>query len=90
MRIPFNNTYAQLPGRFYFKQEASKVPAPEVIRINTSLAKELSLEYGRVSTASVGAIQRRLLTLEQQGAEHFFGECLGHEVIIAWGDRMWD
>jgi DNA helicase HerA-like ATPase len=27
-----------------------------------------------VSTASVGAIQRRLLTLEQQGGEHFFGE----------------
>ncbi len=37
-------------------------------------AQELSIEYGRVGTASVGAIQRRLLTLEQQGAEHFFGE----------------
>ena len=37
-------------------------------------AQELSLEYGRVGTASVGAIQRRLLTLDQQGAEHFFGE----------------
>ncbi len=37
-------------------------------------AQDLSLEYGRVSTASVGAIQRRLLTLEQQGGEHFFGE----------------
>jgi DNA helicase HerA-like ATPase len=37
-------------------------------------AQALSLEYGRVGTASVGAIQRRLLTLEQQGAEHFFGE----------------
>ena len=37
-------------------------------------AQDLSLEYGRVGTASVGAIQRRLLTLEQQGAEHFFGE----------------
>jgi uncharacterized protein len=37
-------------------------------------AQELSLQYGRVSTASVGAIQRRLLTLEQQGATHFFGE----------------
>ncbi|HEX3210446.1 MAG TPA: helicase HerA-like domain-containing protein [Geminicoccaceae bacterium] len=36
--------------------------------------EELSLQYGRVGTASVGAIQRRLLTLEQQGAEHFFGE----------------
>jgi uncharacterized protein len=37
-------------------------------------ATELSLQYGRVSTSSVGAIQRRLLMLEQQGAEHFFGE----------------
>jgi uncharacterized protein len=37
-------------------------------------AQELSLAYGRVSTASVGAIQRRLLTLEQQGGAHFFGE----------------
>jgi len=37
-------------------------------------SKELSLEYGNVSSASIGAIQRRLLTLEQQGAEAFFGE----------------
>ena len=36
--------------------------------------KELSAEYGNVSTASVGAIQRRLLTLEDQGGENFFGE----------------
>jgi uncharacterized protein len=37
-------------------------------------ASELSVKYGRVSTASIGAIQRELLTLEQQGGEHFFGE----------------
>ena len=30
--------------------------------------------YGTVSKASVGAIQRQLLVLEQQGAEGFFGE----------------
>ncbi len=36
--------------------------------------KEFSLEYGNVSSASIGAIQRRLLTLEQQGGEGFFGE----------------
>ena len=36
--------------------------------------KELSAEYGYVSTASVGAIQRRLLALDEQGAEEFFGE----------------
>ena len=35
---------------------------------------ELSLRYGNVSTASIGAIQRRLLVLETQGASRFFGE----------------
>ena len=37
-------------------------------------AEELRSEYGQVSKASVGTIQRRLLMLEQAGAEHFFGE----------------
>jgi hypothetical protein len=37
-------------------------------------AGELTLQYGNVTKASIGAIQRRLLTLEQQGAEKFFGE----------------
>ena len=36
--------------------------------------KELKTEYGNISSASVGAIQRRLLVLNEQGAEHFFGE----------------
>ncbi|WP_306250010.1 helicase HerA-like domain-containing protein [Parvularcula sp. IMCC14364] len=36
--------------------------------------KELSAEYGNVSAASVGAIQRKLLALEEQGADKFFGE----------------
>lgn len=37
-------------------------------------APELSAEYGNVSKASVGAIQRSLLVLEEQGGENFFGE----------------
>ncbi|MCW5937678.1 MAG: DUF853 family protein [Fimbriimonadaceae bacterium] len=37
-------------------------------------AKELTVSYGNVSSASVGAIQRALLVLEQQGGESFFGE----------------
>lgn len=37
-------------------------------------AKEISATYGNVSTSSIGAIQRGLLVLEQQGGEHFFGE----------------
>lgn len=35
---------------------------------------ELSLEYGNISASSVAAIQRRLLVLDEQGAEEFFGE----------------
>ncbi|MEM6161617.1 helicase HerA-like C-terminal domain-containing protein [Erwinia sp. P6884] len=37
-------------------------------------AKSLRSQYGNISSASVGAIQRGLLALEQQGAEYFFGE----------------
>ena len=37
-------------------------------------ARELRLEYGNISGASIGAIQRRLLVLEQEGARQFMGE----------------
>jgi DNA helicase HerA-like ATPase len=36
--------------------------------------KEISATYGLVSPASIGAIQRSLMRLEQAGGEHFFGE----------------
>ena len=37
-------------------------------------AKEYTMKYGNVSTASIGAIQRALLQLEAQGADKFLGE----------------
>lgn len=37
-------------------------------------ARDYTTEYGNISVASIGAIQRGLLQLEQQGAESFFGE----------------
>ncbi|WP_271765498.1 helicase HerA-like domain-containing protein [Aquimarina algiphila] len=36
--------------------------------------KELEKDYGRISTASTGAILRKIVELEQQGADQFFGE----------------
>ncbi len=49
-------------------------------------SRELALRYGNVSTASVGAIQRRLLVLENQGGAEFFGEpALKLEDMIAVG-----
>ena len=37
-------------------------------------AKQFTTQYGNISAASVGAIQRGLLTLEEQGGDRFFGE----------------
>ena len=37
-------------------------------------AKQFITEYGNISAASVGAIQRGLMTLQSQGGEQFFGE----------------
>ncbi len=37
-------------------------------------AQEIGARYGNVSRQSVGAIQRQLLVLEQQGGDNFFGE----------------
>lgn len=37
-------------------------------------AKEYTTLYGNISTATIGAIQRSLLQLDNQGADRFFGE----------------
>ena len=37
-------------------------------------AKTISARYGNVAAATIGSIQRGLLTLRSQGAAHFFGE----------------
>ena len=37
-------------------------------------ASELATNYGNISKASVGTIQRQLLAFESQGADKFFGE----------------
>jgi DNA helicase HerA-like ATPase len=37
-------------------------------------AAKFKTKYGNVSTASIGAIQRGLLALEEQGGDNFFGE----------------
>jgi uncharacterized protein len=37
-------------------------------------AKQFQKDYGNISATSAATIQRALLVLEQQGAEHFFGE----------------
>lgn len=36
--------------------------------------KEYTLEYGNITVQSIGAIQRNILTLEEEGGDYFFGK----------------
>ena len=50
-------------------------------------AKQFTTEYGNISAASIGAIQRGLLTLEQQGGDKFFGEPMLDIADLMQADR---
>lgn len=45
-----------------------------MVRFVGDNAKDFRTTYGNISSASIGAIQRSLLSMEHQGAEMFFGE----------------
>ncbi|HKU69455.1 MAG TPA: helicase HerA-like domain-containing protein [Burkholderiales bacterium] len=50
-------------------------------------ARQFTTQYGNISSASIGAIQRGLLTIEQQGGDRFFGEpALNLDDMIQTGD----
>ena len=50
-------------------------------------AKEFTTEYGNVSSASIGAIQRGLLALESQGGDQIFGEPMLNIADLIQTDR---
>ena len=50
-------------------------------------AREFTTEYGNVSAASIGAIQRGLLALESQGGEKIFGEPMLNIADLMQTDR---
>jgi len=42
--VPFNNSYARLPGRFFAQVAPTPVAAPRLVRLNRALAEELGLD----------------------------------------------
>ncbi len=79
MHIPFDNTYAQLPARFFAKQEPTPVPEPKLIRLNVGLAAQLSIDAGwlqsaaGVATLAGNAIPEGAEPIAQAYAGHQFG-----------------
>jgi DNA helicase HerA-like ATPase len=51
-------------------------------------AEQFKTQYGNISAASIGAIQRGLLTLEEQGGDKYFGEpALNIEDLMQTGSK---
>jgi DNA helicase HerA-like ATPase len=51
-------------------------------------AEQFKTQYGNISAASIGAIQRNLLTLEEQGGDKYFGEpALNIEDLMQTGSK---
>nr|WP_294545799.1 YdiU family protein [uncultured Rhodopila sp.] len=44
IRIPFDNSYARLPDRFYARLEPKPIAAPRLVRLNTALAGQLGID----------------------------------------------
>ncbi len=78
--MELNDTQEGVLNIAYVVAEEKKLPLIDLKDLRAMLtylsdhAKDIQTRYGNVSASSVGAIQRRLLVLEQQGAENFFGE----------------
>lgn len=103
MHIPFTNTYAQLPDRFYIKQAPARVPAPTLIAANAELAAELGITGADLSSPEALAVfagntvPAGAEPLAQAYAGHQFGgfspqlgdgrALLLGEVVDAQGDR---
>ncbi|MEM9736313.1 MAG: hypothetical protein AAF908_06880, partial [Pseudomonadota bacterium] len=50
MQIPFDNSYARLPGRFYTRMPPRPVSSPRLVKVNHGLATRLGIEPGALET----------------------------------------
>lgn len=75
MPIPFDNSYARLPDRFFSRLDPTPVAAPRLIRLNLALAAQLGLDPAEL-TAEVLAgntVPQGATPLAQAYAGHQFG-----------------
>ena len=87
MNIPFDNTYARLPERFFAKQAPARVPAPQIIRLNTALATQLGLDAAWLQTPEgVGMLSGNCVPA---GAEPIAQAYAGHQ-FGGWVPQLGD
>ena len=79
--LGLNDTQGSILSLLFVYCDNNKLPLIDLKDLRKSLQyiinegkEEIEAEYGQVSSASVNTIMRKVLELEQQGAESFFGE----------------
>ena len=78
--LDLNETQEGVLNAVFCIAEDEKMPLVDLKDLRAMLnyvgqhAKEYQTDYGNISSASIGAIQRGLLSLEEQGGDYFFGE----------------
>lgn len=77
VHIPFQNTYARLPDRFYARQPATPVAAPRLIRVNRELARELGIDPGALE--SVEGVEVLAGNRVPEGSEPLAAAYAGHQ-----------
>lgn len=77
MRIPFDNTYARLPERFYARVAPTPVARPGLVRVNRALAELLGMDADALSTPE--GVARLAGNRPFEGAEPIAMAYAGHQ-----------
>ncbi len=78
VHIPFDNTYARLPSRFFARLDPTPVQAPRLVKVNHDLARLLGIDPAALETEEGVAILAGSLVPE--GAEPIAQAYSGHQV----------
>ncbi len=85
--IPFDNSYARLPERFYTRQRPVPVAAPSLIRVNTGLAERLGLDPADIARPEmIAALAGNGVP---EGAEPLAQAYAGHQ-FGGWSPQLGD
>ena len=87
MSVPFNNSYVQLPERFYSRQSPTKVENPGLIRANPELAQLLHIDPAWLS--SDDGIATMAGNLLPEGADPIATVYAGHQ-FGSWNPQLGD
>ncbi len=77
VHIPFDNSYAGLPERFYARVNPTPVAAPRLVRVNTGLAEQLGIDLGDLNDPERASVFAG--TVVPMGAEPIALAYAGHQ-----------